>query len=84
MRMAKTTPFRTIKTKKHPHYWKLKSAFLENRQIALNARATVDAANAKLHQVMKDAGLDPAKHYNLSDTDESITPAPDGAELPPV
>lgn len=80
--MAKT-PFKKL-TNAHPHYWKVKAAFLESRQVAMDARARVDAANARLRQVMLDAGLDPAKHYHLKNDDESITLATPGESLPPV
>lgn len=60
------------KIKKHPHYWKVKSAFLEQQQIALNARAAVANAAAKVKQVMTEAGLDPAKQYDLNDDTETI------------
>ena len=82
--MPKPTPFTKMENKKHPHYWKVKAAFLESRQVAITARATMDAANAKLAQVMRDAGLDPQKLYQFADDNETITLAPKGAALPAV
>lgn len=53
-------------TGKHPHYWKVKAAFLQ-RQL------TIAEANAALGQVMRSAGLDPSKLYELKDDGETIT-----------
>lgn len=52
---------------KHPLFWKVKEALVQ-RELDL-ARA-----NARVSEVMREAGLDPAKSYTLND-DETITEA---------
>jgi hypothetical protein len=72
----KATPFTRIKSTKpakHPHYWKLRTAFLESQQAEHDARAVLTAGRVKFVQAMTAAGLDPKLKYSLDDATESIT-----------
>ena len=62
------------KLKRHPQYWKVKSAFYEVQQTQAAAKAAVDQAEAKFVKTLTDAGLDPKVIYTLSDDGETITP----------
>lgn len=59
--------------KKHPAYWKVKAAHLQRLQTLAELRAAADGADAAFNQAMSDAGLDPAKKYEMNDTTETIT-----------
>jgi hypothetical protein len=65
---------REKKPKKHPAYWKVKSAFYEVQQTQAHAQAAVAASEAKFVKTLTDAGLDPKVIYALNDDTESITP----------
>lgn len=72
--MSKRGEFKSIaSTKKHPQYWKVKAAFLEQQQVEANAAAAVTQARLRLAKTMKDAGLDPKVSYTLDDNGETIT-----------
>jgi hypothetical protein len=63
---------------RHPQYWRIKAAVLEQRMAIADAQAAATAANAKFEQVMAQTGLDPALRYKLDDASETITEQPQG------
>ena len=57
----------------HPQYWKIKAAVLSREVATVQITAKIKEVDDAYRKAMTDAGLDPAKNYRLSDSEESVT-----------
>ena len=60
----------------HADYWRVKAAYLLHQLTVKEAQSAVAASQTALHAVLREASLDPAINYQLTDADQSIVPVP--------